>query len=473
MAARSLVEGLFGIHPNALADTLTINPGWPMAWDHASLLIPDIGIGYTRKGAVDRYIIRPNFAKPMNLLLRVRARMDVVGSVTVNGHAVAWKAVAAPVNGPLLEIAAPIADEYAIGISWKGKTLDKVSGDSVYSSGDKLLARCGRAKIDNLFDPQGALAGSSFTDHLLQATVHAERGNPTVFVLLQQGQFSWWQPVGFRVSRPKGVTDAAGAGAIAHGAAHNVAYNVAHGESVRYDTIGLSSFFNDRVDRIFTNAYRLPRAQSPTLQLPLQGIGNWCYPLVQPVIDDAGLRAAAGERNEIVLPQGIPFATPGKKESPNILFTSRWKNFPDSAAVPLSGRASHAWFLMAGSTDPMQSRITNGVIDIRYKDGSSDELALNNPETWWPIEQDYYEDGFAFSTGVPRPLRVYLKTGAISDKREGRTTIKGFSGTGIDGGAATVLNMPLHPDKELDRLVLRTAAQDVVIGLMSLTLARK
>jgi hypothetical protein len=138
----------------------------------------------------------------------------------------------------------------------------------------------------------------------------------------------------------------------------------------------------------------------------------------------------------------------------------------------LKGKAAHAWMLMAGSTNPMQSRITNGIIEVYYKDGSRDSLALVNPDNWWPIEQDYYEDGYAFYTGRPRPWRVELKTGRISDQRGKWTSIKGFTDTAIEGGAATVLDMPLRPGRELDRIVLRTTAQEVVIGLMSLTLLR-
>jgi hypothetical protein len=127
---------------------------------------------------------------------------------------------------------------------------------------------------------------------------------------------------------------------------------------------------------------------------------------------------------------------------------------------------------MAGSTNAMQSRITNGEIIIRYKDGSSDTLALKNPENWWPIEQDYIEDGFAFTTGAPKPLRVYLKTGEDTRTFDQFITIKGFSNRGIDGGAATVLQMPLNAEKELESLILKTIANDVVIGLMSITLVR-
>ena len=42
----------------------------------------------------------------------------------------------------------------------------------------------------------------------------------------------------------------------------------------------------------------------------------------------------------------------------------------------------------------------------------------------------------------------------------------------IDGGAATVLDMPLKASKTLKSLTLKTLANDVVIGLMSVTLQR-
>eukprot|EP00825_Cyclidium_porcatum_P016891 TRINITY_DN19776_c0_g1_i1.p3 TRINITY_DN19776_c0_g1~~TRINITY_DN19776_c0_g1_i1.p3 ORF type:complete len:119 (+),score=4.49 TRINITY_DN19776_c0_g1_i1:356-712(+) len=40
MASRSLVEGLFGIIPDLLNNSLTIRPGLPVEWDHASLKTP-------------------------------------------------------------------------------------------------------------------------------------------------------------------------------------------------------------------------------------------------------------------------------------------------------------------------------------------------------------------------------------------------------------------------------------------------
>jgi hypothetical protein len=118
----------------------------------------------------------------------------------------------------------------------------------------------------------------------------------------------------------------------------------------------------------------------------------------------------------------------------------------------------------------MQSRFINGLVKVNYTDGSQDILELKNPENWWPIEQDFVNDGFAFTTDAPKPYRLYLKTGEITKDFKNYTSIKGFSNKAVDGGAATLLDMPLNPNKKLKNLVLVSRANDVVIGLMALTL---
>jgi hypothetical protein len=117
----------------------------------------------------------------------------------------------------------------------------------------------------------------------------------------------------------------------------------------------------------------------------------------------------------------------------------------------------------------MQSRFDNGEVMVTYADGSTARLALRNPTTWWPIDQDYYIDDFAFARPEPLPVRVDLQTGKVRVLE-----MNSFKGTGrvIPGGAATVLDLPLDPAKELKTLTVRALANEVVIGLMSVTLER-
>ena len=124
---------------------------------------------------------------------------------------------------------------------------------------------------------------------------------------------------------------------------------------------------------------------------------------------------------------------------------------------------------MAGSTNYMQCRHENGVVTVSYTDGSSETLSLVNPENWAPIEQDFYFDGLAFKSNAPRPYRVVLSSGLVSNQLEKDLKLKGFNDRRIPGGAATILYLPLQ-DKPLQSLNIEAKANDVVIGLMGATL---
>lgn len=411
--ARSVVEGLFGVFVDALRDTVHITPGFPAGWKHASLSTPDFNYVYKQTGTTDQFTIALQQSKKLVLSMLVNARMDNVESVIVNGKQAAWFFDSNAVEIPRIQITAAADLQYQIEIKWKGKP--------IHFSLDKIGSRKGRVLS---------------------------------FAKVRQGKAVYWQPQmeinGQVLKLPEKKINVVGV----------------------HEKIDLTRHFNDEVTNIFKNQYVSPRPKVPTLQLPTRGIGNWAYPLVMPNINDSGLRHRAGIKNEIITKHGIPFTTPSHHGAKNIVFTSQWDNYPDSVSIPLAGRASHAFLLMAGSTNPMQSQMVNGEVVVQYKDGTEEKLELRNPENWWPIEQDYYNDGFAFNTKAPVPVRVHLKSGEEARDFRNYTSIKGFTSRAIEGGAATVLEMPLDPSKEIQSLTLKAIANDVVIGLMSLTLVR-
>lgn len=455
VAARTLVEGLFGIQPIALKDTLLIKPGLPAQWNYASLSIPDISIDFKRKDDTDHYTIIPAFPKKMHLQFIVAVRKDAIPSITINGKDAKWKQGENSVGFPFIQIEAPYAAKYEINIAWKGEAFEPASLKDSFQLHEALQLQFANAKILQVFDPQQALTQIKTDNNIVQALVNAT-GNKTFFVQVQQRGFSYWQP--YSINIKSNTTVVANAPAIT--------------ASTIFDTISLQTYFNARVTDIFKQQYLSPRATSPTLQLPTQGIGNWCYPLTQAVINDEGLRKMKGDKNIITTPAGVPFSANNDSTFNNILFTSQWDNYPKQIRLPLNGTASHIHLLMAGSTNPMQSRLINGRVIVHYTDNTADTLQLSNPQNWWPIEQDYIIDDHAFTTGASFPLRLYLKEGKFGHGLKEYTTIKGFSNTAIDGGAATVLDMPLNTSKKLQALTLETVANDVVIGLMSVTLQR-
>jgi hypothetical protein len=232
------------------------------------------------------------------------------------------------------------------------------------------------------------------------------------------------------------------------------------------EPVRLQRYYNANVTDIFKNKYLTPRPQSTTLQIPVQGIGEWCHPTKTAQINDSVFRTKIAKG--IFTMVGVPFSTPQKGR--NIIYTSLWDNYPDTVSIPLKGKASCAHLLMAGSTNHMQSRIDNGLVIVTYTDGTTDTMALRNPDNWCPIEQDYYVDGKAFCAPEPRPYRVCLSTGHVSRDLSRVVKLQGEYGRDIPGGAAQMLTMPLNPGKRLRSLTLKTLSNDVVIGLMAVTL---
>ncbi|WP_395405212.1 DUF4450 domain-containing protein [Pseudoduganella sp. UC29_106] len=380
--SRALVEGLFGVRPDALSGVLTLSPGFPSAWTHASLRHPDLALRFTRRGLSEQWEVTQPAARFSTLRLAIPAAYSRVQAVTVDGKPVSWR-----LDRSAVHIDAPFARRAAIAITWSGAPTSP-AGIPHRNAGDSRTA---------------AITG-----------LNAD----------------------WRTPNP---------------AAH-------------YESIALP--FNDRVTEIFKpGKYQTPRSPYVSLSLPAQGAGAWAgHVKALPKIDDTGLRDKARAGNgAITMPNNVPFATPGDAVANNILFTSQWHNYPREATIPLSGNAQRAYLLLAGSTNFMQSRIDNGEIIVHYQDGSIERLPLHNPSNWWPIDQDYFTDDYQFQRPGPIPPRIDLKTGAIRLQSRG---------TAIDGGAATALALPLNASKPLQSLTLRTLSNDVVIGLLSLTLER-
>jgi len=362
ISSRTLLQGLFGIVPQALDGRCIIRPGFPSEWDSVAVKTPYLSYVYTRKDGVERYDITQDFRQPLKIVVRQNCGGGRFHDV--EGSSQQHQVIEVPLPDYNFTLTHPIV---------KGKP---------------------RLGIDELTSD----------------------------------------------AKPRPQT--------------------------------LDKLFNAEVDDIFNNKYLSPRPQTTTLQIPVQGIGEWCHPQLTADINDSIFRSLIVR--DVVIVAGIPFRTP--KYGPNIVYTSLWDNYPDAVTIPLKGRASVANLLMAGSTNHMQSRIDNGLVIVTYTDNTTDTLALRNPDNWCPIEQDYYVDGKAFRVAEPRPLRVCLGQATadgkliVSRDLGSELNIKGVYGREIPGGAAQLLQMPLNAQKKLRSLTVRTLSNDVVIGLMAVTL---
>ena len=453
ISARAIINGLFGVQPDALHGRCVLQPAFPLEWDSVTFKTPYLTYRYVKEGNKQIYDITQNFTRPLQIVIK---------SFLGNGKV-----------------------KIVEGSNEKTQRIIVEVGSENFDGGSDVA------------EPQYlSVDGRSTSSLNTSSSPLGEKLHPSKF--LHQTSKYGLSPI---PSAKKRVV------------------------------VDLGEYFNANVDDIFKNEYLSPRSPYTTLEIPKQGIGQWCLPKRTATIEDDGLRAKVRDGLFDTGLNGLKFATPATGK--NIVYTSLWDNYPNSISIPLKGMASFANLLLAGSTNNMQSRIDNGIVVAFYKDGSSDTLHLENPSNWCPIEQEYYVDEYAFRVGPQRPYRVHLGSGVVarellevggknfdggSDVAEpqylsvdGRSTSSletphpskflhqpsspSSSPTGekprnssfplpsssnpdsaepryIENGAAQILRMPLNEKKKLKEIKLRTLSNDVVIGLMAITLER-
>jgi hypothetical protein len=530
--ARAFVEGLFGIRPNLLENTVTVEPGFPASWDEASIRHPRIDYAFRRDGSIEVHKLACRFSRPVATRLRIAARTERIEKITIDGRPAKWKVVPDAIGEPLLEISVPPGASREILIARGGAPAAAAIAPLVAALGEPVRIEVPSAAVLEVIDPQRCLDNAVIQGSAVTGKVVGSIGHRTVFLKVKQGPLNWIEPAHFEIRPPVEIlqperSDSAalsfevrnnlgrpigGSVALDHGAAAPIQLAIPAGPATenvripsdglapgthrvsfvsdshhvrgtvtnwrlnptkakpRWETVDLSNSFNEQLTRIFQQEYLSPRSPYCSLALPKSGIGGWCHFDAKVDIDDSGLRAAAGASGIYQSSLGVPFRTPGPGSNRNILFVSQWDNFPKEANIGLSGTAARICLLMAGSTNPMQSRIDNGEVIVTYADGGSERLPLHNPTTWWPIDRDYHINRHAFAVPAPAPPRLDLKSGKL---RIMETLEFSSRAQNLPGGAATVLDLPLDPKRELRSLTVRALANDVVIGLMAASLDRR
>ena len=394
ISSRALIQGLYGITPNALEGECILRPGFPAAWDSASVHTPYLDYAFKRVNGKDVFDVTQNFKRPLKLVIRQNLG----------------------------------------GGKYK---------DTAFST-DKVqhieLSTIQPKEERDMKDEKDMVGKYPLAESIAEQAVDA------------------WASI-------KGVGN-----------------DFAEVNPKECRKVNMDKVFNANVSDIFKNQYLSPRSPYTTLCVPTQGIGDWCSTKKTANIDDTKFRSLIKDGAFWAHVDGdLPFRSP--KEGKNIVYTSLWDNYPDSISIMLKGKASHAYLLMAGSTNPMQYAIENAVIRVEYADGTRNELMLTPPVNWCPIEQDFLENATAFPQPELRPYRVGLASGKVSrhlfrdlhlEVIRNMADVPGFKKAvaEVDGGAAILLDMPLDAKKKLKRLILRTLSNEVVIGLMGITLQK-
>ncbi len=534
--SRAFVEGLFGVEPNLLENKVYLRPSFPQAWDTAYFKTPYLEYSFEKKQNEQIWRIKPQFRKQAEIILQVPVYQAKVDNILINGKKAkntAW--LKNSIGMPRLQIPCQAAESYEVRIIESAATADKALYPKQIAASESLHIQFPESfSIKQIYDPQAILQEKRIEGTMLHTQLQGKSGHHTFFVEVEKDKIRWWEAIDIEIvpdfeiialhpeaeqlqieirnhrsqnekievwlnHQASGIVldlKAESSQNLLLEKAHHGSnlielrqgncvlasqklpfWNIPFDSKQEQTQICLSNYYNDRVDDIFAfGKYMSPRPTSTSLQIPSQGFGEWCVQKILPEIDAQGFREKCDDKGLFTMPQSIRFQATKDSCPNNILFVSQWDNYPDEVEIPVeNAQASHAYLLMAGTTNHQQCHLVNGIVRIQYSDGSADSLMLINPETWVPIEQDFFEDNMAFDIKAPRPYRVQLSTGLVSRNLERDLHLKDVEyskGRNIPGGAAVMLDLPLHPDKKITAIQLESNTIESIIGLISITLVK-
>ncbi|HNC22626.1 MAG TPA: DUF4450 domain-containing protein [Opitutaceae bacterium] len=410
MFARTLVEGLFGFAPDRADGVVRVSPQLPAAWNHALMQTPEVRLEFARKGSVSTLTVELS-PPATRLILRLPICARGIKRVTVDGRETRWQAE--PGYGQtFICVDLPHVTRAELRVEAAGKASRAATITSKGNAGDLLTFATAEAKVESFSDPQRVLAGSALRHGRLTARLAANPGWHTVHAQVRVGelpQLRRWlihvtDPAAARLAtaqRPGPITTRS-----------------------RWHCVDLAPVLNGDVRTIYSQEYVTPRTKTISVRLGTDGYSPWTFRYWNTALPKIQLDAVPGlldsATGRLRTPAGVPFAWPG--EARNIAFTSHWDNWPDRVTVPVNAAGDAVWFLVCGSTNPMQNQIANAVLRLRYSTGPDDALELVPPHNYWnlcPIRPgvaapgqesrgDYTDAMDAFCVPKPWPQTVQL-----------------------------------------------------------------
>lgn len=448
--ARTLVSGLFGYVPDYPNGKVKLSPQFPTDWKHASLELPDVKIKFNSNGNHINYSFE--LARSANLELLLPVQCTEIIKVTVNKQDVAWNLL--PGAGcSILKILLPqtAGAEVAIEI---GNPLPYYPPVTLEGNiGSRVHLKAIDADITEIRDPQGTLGHPTILDGILEADIAPNRGFHTLIAEVIAGKAPQWRIFRIKVNDPSGDQKQK-ARFLADIPANPV-----------WKMIDISSLYNADATTIYQQKYLSPRLNTVSVRLGTDGYSPWTFPYWKSNPPDIKMDHTAGmtdKNNRLITSHGVPFTWFGGTK--NIAFTSLWDNYPARIVYPVENSGKAIFFLVSGSTNVMQCQIPNAVIRLNYADGIADSLELIPPVNYWNISTI---DSHATAPGQGSRIDYTSPTDQFCLPAKLPETVQ----LG-ENCRAMLLNLKLRQGVELTSIELETLSQEVVVGLMGITILK-
>jgi len=447
--SRTLVSGLFGFNPDFPNNNVKLQPQFPTDWDSASIEIPDAKLHYLRNESQTTY----NFeiSKAANVDLEIPVSASKIKSVLVNGQKVKFQ-IRPSAGRSLVCINIANAQKATVFINTEKSFAAENPVSLAFEVNESVKISGNVGKIVALNDPQGVLKKAKIKGNAITGMVKGTKGFHTLFAKIKNGNSTYWRV--YRIN----ITDTKGDALEAARYFDSVPVNA------NWKQIDISSQQNADVREIYKQKYLSHRPQTVSARIGTDGYSAWTYPhwrVKAPEITLANVPEML-QNNLLVTSQKVPFLWNSDKQ--NIAFTSLWDNFPDSLHFYVNEKGKGIWLLVSGSTNVMQCDIANAVIKLNYADGKTEKLELIPPVNYWNLST-IYSNHQAPGAGQRNDYTAEVDRFCLPAKLP-QSVMLGKN------CRAMLLNLKLREDVLLKSITLETLSQEVVVGLMGITILK-
>lgn len=446
---RTLISGLFGYQPDYPNGKVKIAPHFPSGWSKASIKTPDFSIHFKQQNTRISYSIQITREAEMNLYLPVQCKS--IEKITVNNKVVQWKATEG-VGRTILKIALPGITKAEVNIKIKQPIPFQKITNLEGNVNDSVQLNLKDVIIKEIIDPQGIL--KELDPRTGRAILSENKGHHTILFSVITGQLPQWRVFRIKINDPAG--DKQKAAKIIREIPSDATWHLTD----------IQSRLNEDVTRIYKQQYLSPRTNTVSTQIGIDGYSPWTFPFwgnKPPEIKINFADHALFAKDSIITPQGVPFNKINNQK--NIAFTSLWDNYPSKINFPVNQQGRAIFFLVCGSTNVMQCQIANGIIRLHYADGVEDTLALIPPLNYWnlsPINANATAPGQESRTDYNAAADRFCMPEILPE-----TVQLG------ENCRAMLLNLKLREEIVLESVTLETLSQEVVVGLMGITIMKK
>lgn len=445
---RTLVSGLFGFYPDYPNHKVSIWPSFPRDWNHASIKIPDYSLMYNNEKGVAEYKVALTKSAAMDLRLPINAQ--AIKSVKVNDKEFDYTISPLPGQSSV-DIYIPSTTHANIKIEYE--PLDttynaKMISGEVRDKGEKKLD----GKILDVYDPQGVFSDISYSDNNIKYILSDNKGHHTAIAKIMIEQCPQLQIL--KIDVKNSLEEKIEAEMNLEGLDLNL----------DWQPYNIVQSFNADVRNIFKQKYLSPRPNTVSVRLGIDGFSPWTFSYWKTKIPEICLNHLEEklDNGTFKTPQGVIFRY--DEEPCNVAFTSLWDNYPEQIKFDINDSGQSLAFLVCGSTNMMQCNNENAQIIISYEDGVKDILSLVPPINYWnlcPIDghatapgqfsRSYYDseiDKFCLPRVLPRTVELG------------------------ENCTAMVLPRKLRHGVKVKDVTLKCVAQEVVVGLMGISIAK-